>query len=137
MEQFKNNRGLVHDVNLEAIEPAKPGQFAQAGDAICGARVGICALRSMEDRMFQHEEVRFTKWIIDHAFESGEAEGLSFEQKLYRVKKTDISPTKRPLAKLLPQSKETDRALMFRYLTAFRSYNDKIHGNGKCSPAYS
>jgi hypothetical protein len=133
-EEFKRNRGLVHDVNLEAIEPAKPGQFAQAGDAICGARVGMCALRSMEDRMFQHEEVRFAEWIINHAFESGEAEGLSFEQKLYRVKKTDVSPTDRPLRKVLPRSKETDRALIFRYLTAFRSYNDKIHGNGKCSP---
>jgi hypothetical protein len=133
-EEFKRNRGLVHDVNLEAIEPAKPGQFAQAGDAICAAEVGMCALRSVEDRQFRPEELRFAKWIIDHAFESGEAEGLSFEQKLYRVKKTDVSPTDRPLRKVLPQSKETDRALMFRYLTAFRSYNDKIHGNGNCSP---
>jgi hypothetical protein len=134
MWHFKNNRGLVPDVNLEAIEPAKPGQFAQAGDAICGARVGMCALRSMEDRQFRPEEVRFAEWIIDHAFTSEEAEGLSFEQKLYRVKKTDVSPADRPLRKVLPQSKETDRALMFRYLTAFRSYNDKIHGNGNCSP---
>jgi hypothetical protein len=133
-EEFERNRGLVHDVNLEAIEPAKPGQFAQAGDAVCGAKVGMCALRSMEDRHFRPEEVRFAVWIINHAFTSEEAEGLSFEHKLYRVKKTDVSPTDRPLRKVLPQSKETDRALMFRYLTAFRSYNDKIHGNGNCSP---
>lgn len=118
----------------EVICVPRTGCFRQAGDTKCPAEVGVCPLRSTRDRDSRPEELGLAMWIVERSFDVNQGETLTFGQKLYHLKSIQVTRADRPLSQIVKNSTERDRSVLFKYVAAFRAYNDQLHGGGSCRP---
>jgi len=73
-------------------------------------------------------------WIVERSFDVNQGETLTFGQKLYHLKSIPVTRADRPLSQIVKNSTERDRSVLFKYVAAFRAYNDQLHGGGSCRP---
>jgi hypothetical protein len=133
-EKTDGNVGSAFAYIPEVICVPRTGCFRQAGDTKCPAEVGVCPLRTTRDRNFRPEELGFAMWIVERSFDVNQGETLTFGQKLYHLKSIQVTRAGRPLSQIVKNSTERDRSVLFKYVAAFRAYNDKLHGDGSCRP---